>query len=100
MNGELLYAGSRGQVAAIDPATGAEVWRTALFVSPTTAPVTVLQHEGRVFAGCFDHLFCLDGATGRVIWNSEFAGTGYDGAALAIAGAFARPVTHPRRPRR
>jgi outer membrane protein assembly factor BamB len=90
MSTELLYIGCNGQVAAIDPETGNEVWRATLggglFGSPGAKDVTVLQHEDRVFAGCHGHLSCLDAGTGRVLWQNELKGMGYNDVTLAIAG--------------
>jgi outer membrane protein assembly factor BamB len=91
MEKELLYIGSNGHVAAIDPETGNEVWRTplggsGLFSSTKAADVCVLQHEGRVFAGSQGHLFCLDAATGATLWQNGLKGMGYNDVTLAIAG--------------
>jgi outer membrane protein assembly factor BamB len=90
MRAELLYVGCNGYVAAIDPATGREVWRTSLggggaFTSTTRShDGTVLQHEGSVFAGCHGQLFCLDAATGAERWGNELPGMGYNDVTLAI----------------
>jgi outer membrane protein assembly factor BamB len=91
MEKELLYIGSNGHVAAIVPESGEEAWRTplnagSLFSTTTAADVTVLQHEGRVFAGCYGHLFCLDAATGRVLWQNGLKNMGYNDVTLAIGG--------------
>ncbi|HST59007.1 MAG TPA: PQQ-binding-like beta-propeller repeat protein [Longimicrobium sp.] len=91
MEKELLYIGSNGHVAAVDPATGEEAWRTALagsgfFASTGSQDVTVIQHENRVFAGCYGHLFCLDAATGQIIWQNGLKGLGYNDVTLSIGG--------------
>ena len=91
MQKELLYIGSNGHVAAIDPETGGEEWRTVLssgglFATTTAADVTVIQHGNRVFAGCYGHLFCLDAATGKVIWQNGLKGMGYNDVTLSIGG--------------
>ncbi len=91
MEKELLFIGSNGHVAAIDPETGAEAWRTVLssgglFATTTMADVTVIQHGDRVFAGCYGHLFCLDAATGTVIWQNGLKGMGYNDVTLSIGG--------------
>jgi outer membrane protein assembly factor BamB len=91
MGTELLYIGSNGHVAAIDPATGRQVWRTqlgggGLFSSTRAQDVTVLQHEAYVFAGCAGHLFCLDARTGTERWNNGLEGMGHNDVTLAIAG--------------
>jgi len=89
MSAELLYIGSNGHVAAVDPGTGNEVWRTVLgggglFTSTRSQDVCVLQHDGRVFAGCYGHLFCLDAATGSVLWQNGLQGMGFNDVTLAI----------------
>lgn len=84
MDKELLYIGSNGHVAAIDPETGTEAWRTSLRAAG--ADVTVMEHEGRVFAGCHGHLFCLDAETGKVLWKNGLKGMGFNDVTLAIGG--------------
>lgn len=90
MTRERLYIGSNGHVAAIDPNSGDELWRTRLsegiFAATKHQDVCVLEHEGRVFAGCHGHLFCLDAATGNVLWHNELTGFGHNDVTLAIAG--------------
>jgi outer membrane protein assembly factor BamB len=58
-----LYIGTNGHVSTVDPHSGNEVWRTPLpivnaFGGTGTAPqdVCILEHEGRVYAGCAGHL--------------------------------------------
>ena len=67
---DALYIGTNGYVASFAVSDGAELWRTRLgegvFSTPGHQDVCVLQHGGRVFAGCFGHLFCLDAATGEI----------------------------------
>lgn len=91
MEKELLYIGSNGHVAAIDPESGNEVWRAVLggggmFTSTGSQDVTVIQHGDRVFAGCYGHLFCLDAATGRIHWQNGLKGMGYNDVTLSIGG--------------
>lgn len=84
-----LYIGCNSQVAAIDPNSGQEVWRTPLetgFFGATTQDVCLLEHEGKVFAGCYGHLFALDGRTGEVLWHNELEGMGYNDVTLAMVG--------------
>jgi outer membrane protein assembly factor BamB len=86
-----LYIACNGTVAAIDPATGRERWRTPLRTGSILggngrADVCILEHEGRVYAGSHGHLFCLDGATGRIRWTNELKGMGFNDVTLAMAG--------------
>ena len=92
-----LYIGSNGNVAAIDADTGVEIWRTKLkpgFLSATSyADVTVLDHEGKVFAGSMGHLFCLDAQSGDLLWHNELEGLGHNDVTLSIAGRSVQVVT-------
>jgi outer membrane protein assembly factor BamB len=85
-----LYIGSNGYVAAIDARDGQELWRTqlgsGLFSSTGHEDVCVLEHDGRIFAGCHGHLFCLEGSTGDVLWHNELKGMGHNDVTLTIAG--------------
>ena len=87
---DILYIGSNGHVAAIDPATGNEIWRTRLgggiFSVTASQDVCVLEHDGRVFAGSKGHLFCLDAASGQIQWENQLSGLGHNDVTLAIAG--------------
>ncbi|HKR14449.1 MAG TPA: PQQ-binding-like beta-propeller repeat protein [Pyrinomonadaceae bacterium] len=86
-----LYIGTNGSVAAIDPQTGNEVWRTELsssgfFSSMGGSDVCVLEHEGQVFAGSNGYVFALDGATGDILWENGLEGMGHNDVTLSIAG--------------
>jgi outer membrane protein assembly factor BamB len=70
----VLYIGVGGYAVAIDPATGAELWRTRL--KTTTNFVTVYQSGSRVFAGAGGELFCLDAGSGNVLWRNKLKGLG------------------------
>jgi len=86
-----LYIGCNGHVAAVDPATGREKWRTELRTGTVLSgnsrqDVCILEHERRVYAGTHGHLFCLDAETGRIRWTNELKGMGYNDVTLAMAG--------------
>ncbi len=86
-----LYIGCNGVVAAVDPETGREKWRTelrtgSLLGGNSKTDVCVLEHEGRVYAGAHGHLFCLDAKGGRIRWTNELKGMGYNDVTLAMAG--------------
>jgi outer membrane protein assembly factor BamB len=87
---DLLFIGTNGYVAAVQPADGQELWRTrlgeGLFSATGHEDVCVLQHEGRVFAGCYGHLFCLEAASGQILWHNELKGLGHNDVTLSIAG--------------
>jgi outer membrane protein assembly factor BamB len=98
---EHLYIGSNGYVAAIEIGTGTEIWRTPLkpgFLSATNyADVTVLDHEGKVFAGSSGHLFCLDAESGEILWHNELEGMGHNDVTLSIGGRTVQVVTKVER---
>ena len=86
-----LILGTNGNVAAIDTATGSELWRTSLktggLISSTNyEDVSVLLKDGMVFAGCCGHLFCLDAATGNILWHNPLTGLGHNDIAMALEG--------------
>lgn len=49
--------------------------------------VSLLVHEGRVFAHTYGELFCLDQQTGAILWKNALEGLGYDLVTLAAEGA-------------
>ncbi len=84
-----LIIGTNGNVAAIDPATGSELWRTSLrtggLISSTSyEDVSVLLRDGKVFAGCSGHLFCLEAATGGILWHNSLSGMGHNDISMAM----------------
>jgi outer membrane protein assembly factor BamB len=86
-----LYIGCNGVVAAMDPATGKERWRTelktgSLIGGNSKADVCILEHEDCVYAGSKGNLFCLDAKTGRIRWRNELQGMGFNDVTLAMAG--------------
>jgi outer membrane protein assembly factor BamB len=85
-----LYIGSNGRVAAIDLKSGRTLWEYNLPASGQV--VTVLEHDGRVFAGCNGNLFALDGATGELLWRNGLEGFGYHPVSLSVPGKSAQYV--------
>ncbi len=88
---KLLLIGINGHVSAIDPGNGHQLWTTKLeggsFLASTNhEDVSVLLHDGVVFAGCFGHLFGLDAATGQILWHNELAGMGHNDISMAMDG--------------
>ena len=87
MNPDILYIGTNGHVAAIGVTDDEEFWRTKLGgLSTGHQDVCVLEHGGKILAGCQGHLFCLDASTGDVLWHNDLKGLGYNDVTLAIAG--------------
>jgi len=70
---KVLVIGIGGHAMALDPTTGAEIWRTKLKGNPF---VTVAVSDGRVFAATSGEVFCLDIGTGEVLWHNALKGLG------------------------
>ena len=85
---EPLIIGGNGYVAAIDPATGEERWRTGLplgMMGGTSAcDVTVLVCDGRVLAGARGNLFGLNIESGEILWRNDLKGMGYNDVSMAM----------------
>src|SRR3954462_3314881 len=81
-----LFIATAAFVCALDPATGGELWRTKLPKLRGNL-VSLMFSGGLVFAGCAGNVFCLDVASGRILWNNTLPGTGYHPVVLTREGA-------------
>jgi outer membrane protein assembly factor BamB len=85
-----LIIGSNGNVCAIDPQSGTEVWRTRLqagvFNATHREDVSVLVKDGVVYAGSNGHVFALSATNGDVLWHNELKGLGFNDISLAFEG--------------
>jgi outer membrane protein assembly factor BamB len=74
-----------GRVAAVDLASGKELWRNEL-AGAGTGPVDLHIDGGEVLAcvSTSDALFCLDYATGELRWQAETRG--YGRASILVDG--------------
>jgi outer membrane protein assembly factor BamB len=70
---QVLVIGIGGNVVAIDPASGTEIWRTKVNRSEF---VTVEPAGSVVFAGAGGELFCLDATRGEILWHNKLKGLG------------------------
>lgn len=101
-----LIIGTNGYVASIDPATGATQWETSLdtgqfFNSTNYEDVSVLVHNGIVFAGVSGNLFALSAETGEILWHNSLKGLGNNDISLAVEGVsvqFVQKVVRRRNP--
>ena len=69
-----VIIGIRSHALSLDATTGAEIWRTKL---KSGQFVTVYAREDRVFAGASGELFCLDRASGNLIWHNKLQKLGF-----------------------
>jgi outer membrane protein assembly factor BamB len=88
MSSNLLFVGTKAQVAAIDKNSGETRWLTKLKggLAGGSNFVNLLVQDGRVYAHTYGELYCLDQETGAILWKNELSGLGYDIASLAIEG--------------
>ena len=78
-----LYLGTNRFVAALNPRTGEEIWRTRL---PHTgsAIVTLLSTPAYIYAGHAGHVYSLDKRLGTILWENDLPKMGYGPVMLAI----------------
>jgi outer membrane protein assembly factor BamB len=77
-----LYIGTNRHVAALDPRSGEELWRTKLPHSGG-AIVTLLIGQAYIFVGHAGHAYCLDKRLGSIIWENNLPQMGYNPVLLA-----------------
>jgi outer membrane protein assembly factor BamB len=77
-----IFIGIRGDVIALDRATGHELWKTGLKGAEF---VNLLVDADRVIATTKGEVFCLSAATGDVLWNNRLPGQGTGLATIATA---------------
>ena len=83
-----LYVGTNGFVAALDPRTGEELWRTKLpKCGGSGEPVALVMKEQHLFAGAHGQVWCLDARDGSVLWRNGLPKMGYHTVLLALEGA-------------
>jgi outer membrane protein assembly factor BamB len=79
------FDGKRLYVVALDPASGAELWRTAM-AGPVLAPISFAN--GVVFAAGGTSCVALDAATGAVLWHGEASEILWGGIAISDGRIF------------
>jgi outer membrane protein assembly factor BamB len=89
MSPDILYVGVKAHVVAVDKTTGKTLWQTKLKGGMASGDhfVSLLVQGDRLFAHTCGELFCLDRATGAILWKNELPGLGHDIATLASEGA-------------
>ena len=78
-----LYIGTNRHVAALDPRTGDELWRTKLPHSGS-AVVALLIGKAYIFVGHAGHAYCLDKRLGSINWENDLPHMGHNPVLLAI----------------
>jgi len=97
MQRNILIVGSNGFVSAIAADSGNELWRTKLrdgiMGGSYGSIVSVLIDGDKIFAGCSGRLYCLDSLTGKILWNNDLKGMGYNVISLAAPGVSTQFLT-------
>jgi outer membrane protein assembly factor BamB len=83
--GVTAHAAALGSVVALDPATGAELWRTSM-TGPVLAPISFAN--GVVFAAGGASVAALDAATGAVLWHGDASAILWGGIAISDGRIF------------
>ncbi|MEM6489901.1 MAG: PQQ-binding-like beta-propeller repeat protein [Pseudomonadota bacterium] len=95
--GAMIFAGSRGRVVALDPATGDTVWQTRLeggrFGHLKNAHMSIVEHGDALIVGANGYVLCLDTRDGRERWRHDIEGAGQDWVAMSVAGRAGAPDT-------
>ncbi len=86
----LLFAGIKGCVVALDRATGIEVWNTAL---RGTDFVNVVLTDGDLYAATRGEVYSLDQSTGHIRWHNPLKGLGWGLITIAVEGGQANQAT-------
>jgi outer membrane protein assembly factor BamB len=81
-NQNLIYAGIKGTVVALDRATGAQVWKTPLKGGDF---INLVIDGDDLFATARGEVFCLDPTNGRIRWNNPMSGFGWGLMTIATA---------------
>lgn len=85
-NKSLLYIGTHRYIAAIDPATGEEIWRTKLPHGGLSVP-SILIKGPFLYIGHSGHAYCLSRRYGELVWENGLPGLGYQTIVMAMEGA-------------
>jgi len=83
---DLVFIGIHGSVVAMDKETGKQVWMTRLkagVFGGANGFVTLMVEADKVFAVNRGEMFCLDAASGNILWHDELSGMGYGLASIA-----------------
>ncbi|MFH1418123.1 MAG: PQQ-binding-like beta-propeller repeat protein [Planctomycetota bacterium] len=83
---EMLFAATHRWVAAIDPKTGEELWRTKLPQGGFSVPIILIK-DTYLYVGHAGHVYCLDKRYGEVIWDNGLPKMGFQTVVLAMEGA-------------
>ena len=84
---DLLYIGTGKHVVALDPVSGAEVWRAVLEKGSTTNVLSLLVRGEDLYVGRGGYVWCFNRLTGQKLWENGLKGMGFGFVSLAVEGA-------------
>lgn len=97
MENDILVIGSNGYVSAIQISNGQELWRTKLregfFGGSGGKDVSVLIEGDKIFAGCAGRIYALRASDGKMLWDNDLKGIGFNQVALARQGTSVQFIT-------
>jgi len=64
-----LYFAEGSNITALDPVTGARLWSTTIRNNPAAVTSKIVWHSSKIFFPDVPDVFCLDAATGQVLWR-------------------------------
>ena len=79
---QLIFVGLNGRVVAIDRERGRMIWQWQS-PKPRRGFVAIMLDGDRVVAGLGGYLYCLEAATGRMLWENPLTGFGLGMFSLA-----------------
>jgi len=79
---DLVFLGIKGNVVALDRATGEEVWRVTLKGDDF---VNVVLSEGELYATARGEIYALDQSTGHIRWKNPLKGLGWGMVTIAAS---------------
>lgn len=82
---EILYAAMDKNVAAIDAATGAEIWRRKL--PKGGGLVNMLIKGDFLYVSSDGYVYCLERFMGEILWRNDMKKLGFGAVMLAMPGA-------------
>jgi len=84
---QLLFVGFNSRVAALVADTGTLVWTWRVPKPRTAAYITLLlRNSNQLIVSANGYMYCLEPASGRMLWQNEMAGHGTGVASLTVAG--------------
>ena len=88
--GKLLFVALNGRVAALDAESGAIAWSwmaPSKFGSTRYCSLLLLPNPARLVVSVSGYIYCLEPASGQLLWSNEMTGFGIGVTSLAAAGA-------------